>query len=200
MTTGAALAELLRIEQEARGLDAVELLDHFAETTSYADPYLAAMLLPGSRPRRPCSRSGRLTGTAGPTLARTTGDETDPLRTLAFGDVFAVNETVDRRRAGSAGGCRVRASRGSTTRFTSTTPATRLRQAGSSFLIVGDGDGGYRRVDFGAVTVPPHTVYGVTAGLGHHRRRVRGDRDRIGRDRFRVSWSTPIRCRCRPSG
>ena len=161
--TGAELAALLRIEQEARDLGAVELLDHFAETTSYANPYLAAMLVPGIVAEAPVLEIRRLTGDGWTYLARTSDEYRIPLRTLAFGDVLAVNERANGGKAvplAVVGSVPPGQHHEVYLHNTGDEPV-----AGRLLLIVADGDdGGYRRVDFGAVTVPPHRVYGVTAG------------------------------------
>jgi len=48
LAVGTELAKLLRTEQASRNLDAEELFDQFAETTTYTSPYVAAMLVPAS--------------------------------------------------------------------------------------------------------------------------------------------------------
>lgn len=160
-----ALASLIRAEQSRCGLDAVELFDHFAATTSYAPPYLAAMVAPvGSSPipvleiRRPTE--------VGMAYLAYTGEEAErptPLRTLPFAEVLAVAE-----RAG-----------GSTTVPFAIVGhieqdqvfsvflhnQTDGEQRGRLVLLLPQGSSGdFRRVDFGPVKVPPHTVVGVEVG------------------------------------
>ncbi|HSL81754.1 MAG TPA: hypothetical protein VLF66_03205, partial [Thermoanaerobaculia bacterium] len=86
------LAALFRREQQVRGLDALELLDHFAATASYTAPWLAAVVVPdGSAPlpglelRRPTELGlGLLSGPAG---------SAEAVRTLPFGEIFGVRRT-----------------------------------------------------------------------------------------------------------
>ena len=156
------LAGLLRREQEERGLDAVDLFDHFAETTSYTDPYVAALLLPGIGGEPPLLELRRFTEIGWTSLAGTY-DEAERQRSLPFGEVFAI-------RTNAAG------SPTSPLAVVGSVPPgerheLRLRNptdsmaAGQLLLLVADdANGGFRRVDFGAVTVPPHTVYTVTVG------------------------------------
>jgi|GEM_PF-5747628 len=88
---GAEMAALLRHEQSARNLSATGLLDHWATTASYTDPWLAAELVPvgsGSAPRlairRPTAEGeGELSGIAGGGAS---------VRTLPYGEVYGVDE------------------------------------------------------------------------------------------------------------
>ncbi len=89
LALGGELGRLFRIQQDARALTADELLDHFAETTTYTSPYLAALLVPdgGSEQLRLAVRS-TVEGLTG-SLAGFHG-QPGPVRTLPFGEVFAV--------------------------------------------------------------------------------------------------------------
>ncbi|RPH57909.1 hypothetical protein EHM82_00210, partial [bacterium] len=89
LAVGTELARLLRGQQAARNLSAEDLFDHFAETTTYTDPYVAALLLPdsGSEGLELAVQGsfegvpGALSGEAGAAGAQ---------RTLAFGEVLSV--------------------------------------------------------------------------------------------------------------
>jgi len=89
LAVGTELARVMREQQAARNLSAEDLFDQFAETTTYTDPYLAALLLPdsGSEGLELAVQGsfdgvfGNLSGAAGAAGAQ---------RTLAFGEVFPV--------------------------------------------------------------------------------------------------------------
>ncbi len=162
------MAALLRHEQEARGLDALELLDHFASTASYTAPWLAATLVPdGSAPlptlelRRPTEDGlGRLSGPAGGL------DGTVPVvRTLPYGDVFEVHETA-------SGGARVPLAVVGHLEAAETFEVV-LRNDGSVtaaghlvLVLPDDGDPrDFRRLDLGHVQVAPGDAVAVEAGI-----------------------------------
>ncbi|HKV08514.1 MAG TPA: carboxypeptidase regulatory-like domain-containing protein, partial [Thermoanaerobaculia bacterium] len=89
LAVGTELAKVLRGEQAARHLSAEDLFDHFAETTTYTDPYLAALLLPGTGgDGLVLEVQGSFDGVFGTLkgFAGAAGAE----RTLAFGEVLPV--------------------------------------------------------------------------------------------------------------
>jgi len=90
LAVGTELAKVIQAQQAQRGFDAEELFDHFAATTTYTDPYVAALLVPDAGDVLDLEVQGSYEGVFG-TLAAAA-------RTLAFGELFPV-----RRVAGSAG-------------------------------------------------------------------------------------------------
>ena len=89
LAVGTELARLLRAQQDDRNLSAADLFDQFAATTTYTDPYLAALLVPdpGSEALELVVQGsfdgvfGALTGAA---------DAAGAERSLAFGEVLPV--------------------------------------------------------------------------------------------------------------
>ncbi len=89
LAVGSELAKLVRNEQTSRGLDAEELFDQFAETTTYTSPYVAAMLIPAADSEAlQLEVQGAFDGIAG-TLKGYAG-ETGALRGLPFGELLPV--------------------------------------------------------------------------------------------------------------
>jgi hypothetical protein len=86
------LAKLLRGEQQARGLGALDLLDHLAETASYTAPWLAAMVTPdgGAAPALEIRRATAL----GPGLLAGVAGSEGAARTLPYGEVFPVRQNA----------------------------------------------------------------------------------------------------------
>ncbi len=164
LIAGAALAAVFRHEQESRGLDAIDFFDHLAATTSYTAPYLAALLLPSGASPAPVLEIRQITGTETRYLAYGS-DDARALRGIPFGEMFELSEYA-------SGGAQ--------------TPLAVIGHAeaddlfhiylhnqggevceGRLLLIVPRGsDGGFRRLDLGAVSVPPHSVVGVITGAG----------------------------------
>ena len=158
------LATLLRHEQGQRGLSAVGLSDQFAATTSYARKYISVLLVPGFMAEPPDLEILRFIDGEWTRLAGFAGDP-EGFRTVPYGDVIPVSEI--------AGG-------------TELVPLaivghvesddlfevflrnhTNNEKAGRLMLVVPDGDTGeYRRLDYGTVDVPAHSVYAVTVGPG----------------------------------
>jgi hypothetical protein len=158
------LAALLRGEQEERGLDALELLDHLAETASYTEPWLAALVLPdGADPtpgleieRTTPAGTGRLAGVAGGGAS---------VRSLPYGEMFPVSRTA-------SGGSEVPLAV-----VGHLEPAEVFRlvlrnegaatAAGRLVVVLPDDDDprDFRRVDLGRVEVPPGGAVAVDAGM-----------------------------------
>jgi len=148
LRAAAQIAEFWRREQGDLGLDAVELFDQFADTTSYSRPFLAVMAIPqgtGGLKLEITSSKGILSGVA--------DEESAAARSLPWGEVYAVRRTagLDEERAPFAVVGRVEQSDAFKVRLVnpeSQPLATRL------YLMVPEGATGYfRRVDFGTVTV-----------------------------------------------
>ena len=160
------LAALLRHEQgpTIRNLDAVAFLDHFAETTSYAGPYIAAIVVPTSSSAAPELEFRQETQQGTRYLAYPSARE-QVLRDIPFGEIYAIGETAS---------------------STATVPfavighvepdslyglylhnQTDQSTLGRVIVVVPDGaTGSYRRVEFPSVAMDPHTVLRVTIGPG----------------------------------
>jgi hypothetical protein len=90
---GAALGELLRAEQAAEGLSAVDLWDHYLDTVSYTAPHVAAMVRPAGGLEAPVLEIRREVEGAMTYLAYPS-DHPEALRSLPFGEVLAVSESA----------------------------------------------------------------------------------------------------------
>ncbi|MFH1177056.1 MAG: Ig-like domain-containing protein, partial [Acidobacteriota bacterium] len=157
-----ALAAALRAEQAARGLDARGLLDHFAATTSYCEPFLAALLAPIAGASAPVLEVRQSAGGATTYLARTS-DAAEPLRSLPFGEIYAA--AAEAQGAASAQLALVGQAGGGQPFEIWLHNEGEQAAAGELLLLVpAEATGAFRRVDLGLVTVPPHSVIGVSAG------------------------------------
>jgi hypothetical protein len=158
------LATLLRHEQgsAARNLDAVAFLDHFAETTSYARPYVAAMVVPTSGSAAP-ELEFRLETQQGTKYLAYPSDRDQVLRGIPFGEIFAVREAASSLATvpfAVIGHVEPDSLYGLYLHNQTDQP-----NAGRVIVIVPDGGtGNYRRVEFPAVVMDPHTVLRVTIG------------------------------------
>ncbi|HUF85492.1 MAG TPA: Ig-like domain-containing protein [Acidimicrobiia bacterium] len=164
---GVEMAALLRAEQTARGLDAEALLDHWAETHSYRDPFVLALLVPddpgaldllglellGSTPD----------GTPGGMLAQA-GDGASPRRGVAFGELLAIHDGGsgdDAARLAIVGRLE------SGQQVVASLVNDGLAPLGGQLVVVAPrADGSYRKVDLGRLVVPPGERWGVTLGAG----------------------------------
>ncbi|MEO6327209.1 MAG: carboxypeptidase-like regulatory domain-containing protein, partial [Thermoanaerobaculia bacterium] len=151
----ASLGDVLRSEQQGSNLSAIQLLDHFASTTSYARPYLATTIAAVSgAPIVPELRRYDSRGTT--YLARTT-DEPAPLRTLPFGEEYSILDAGSTRTALLLVG-RLE----DTASYQLYLHADNGAGSGHLVLIVPTEDrNGFRRVDFGAVSMAPGEVFAV---------------------------------------
>ncbi|HEX5715043.1 MAG TPA: carboxypeptidase regulatory-like domain-containing protein, partial [Thermoanaerobaculia bacterium] len=86
------LAKVIRAQQAQRGFDAEELFDHFAETTTYTGPYVAAMLVPDAGDTLELEVQGSYQGAFG--ILRGAAGEAGISRTLAFGEILPVRRTA----------------------------------------------------------------------------------------------------------
>ena len=159
------LGEVLRSYQEQQGLDAIGMLDHFAETTSYCAPYLAAVLTPTTSAARPELEIRHQSGTTTQFLAYPS-NHAAPLRSVPFGEIFAMQaEPGGDPLAELAVVGRVKTSAVEGTFDLLLHNQTDNPQQGHLVLIVPDGaTRAYRRVDYGSISVPPHTVYVAQVG------------------------------------
>ncbi|MGV8042381.1 MAG: hypothetical protein AB2L07_20830 [Thermoanaerobaculaceae bacterium] len=158
-------AEIVCALQEDKNLDAQALFDHFVETTSYAAPFVVAVLSPSSTAARPELEVRRATPSGLQVMARTS-DHAAVTRDLPFGEMLAVQ--------GYPGGpaSAALAIIGHVSTASATAPYQVLlrnpsdsQQEGRLKLLVPEGDtGGFRQVSYGPVVVPPHTVFVVDVG------------------------------------
>jgi hypothetical protein len=160
---GVEMAALLRAEQTARGLDAEALLDHWAETHSYRDPFALALLAPDDPDALDLLGLELLDGTPGGVLAAT-GDGASPRRGVAFGELLAIRDGGsgdDEARLGIVG--RLEAGQQTVVSLANDGPSP---LGGRLMLVVPRADGSYRKVDLGRLVVPPGERWGVTLGTG----------------------------------
>ena len=158
----AALADLIRQEQVERGLDAVALLEHFAQTTSYAPPYLGAVLVPADASPAPRLAVRQITSDGAFCLSDgdcLPGDR----RGLPFGELFRVSEYPGA--AATAPLALVGHVELDTEFQILVANATAAPARGRLVLIVPDGTSGtFRRIDFGTVEVSAWSTVAVVAG------------------------------------
>jgi len=163
LATASELAALLRREQEARGLDAVDLLDHLGTTMSYARPFIATTLVAGTVHPAPVLELRRSTIEGiGSLVYASDDDEHQPLRSLPFGEVYSVSRTW------SSSTTVPLAVVGHVEPDETFQLLLHNQQGGDAeaylVALVPDPDGGFRRVDYGTVVVPAHTVVGTDVG------------------------------------
>jgi hypothetical protein len=185
---GLGFGDLLRAEQQAAGLSASELWDHFVETVSYTDPHLAAMVRPAGMMEAPVLEirrdlDGELASLAYP------GDHPEALRSLPFGEIVEVSET-----AGGPAAIPMAV----VGHLESETLDVMLHNlsgepvSGRLSLLVPSGVGSYREVDSGIVEMPPGAVWVMTVGTEVP------DEDLVLRDAFsggEIDLLTPISVR-----
>ncbi|MDL2718638.1 MAG: Ig-like domain-containing protein, partial [Acidobacteriota bacterium] len=155
-----ALADQFRQEQQSRNFAAADFVDHFASTTDYGRPYLAAALVPNGSQPAPVLEV-RQVGAAGTTFLAYTSDDTRRLRSIPYGETYAIADLP-----------------GGTTRMPFALvgrldPATSYRvdlhapatpASGRLILIVPTDDlKGFRKVDFGFVSMGASEVWEVRA-------------------------------------
>ena len=156
---GAALGDLFRQEQQNRNLTAADFVDHFAATTSYGRPWLAATLVPnGSQPAP--TLEVRQIAAGGATSLAYTNEDPSRVRSLPYGEIYAIHDVpagtkmpfalVGRLDAAAAYSVDLHA------------PATGA--SGRLVLVVPSDDlAGFRKVDFGFVTMGASEVWEVRA-------------------------------------
>ncbi|MEO8584735.1 MAG: Ig-like domain-containing protein [Acidobacteriota bacterium] len=155
-----ALSDLFRQEQQNRNFAAADFVDHFAATTDYGRPYLAAALVPNGSQPAPVLEV-RQVGAAGTTFLAYTSDDTRRLRSIPYGETYAIADLP-----------------GGTTRMPFALvgrldPATSYRvdlhapatpASGRLILLVPTDDlTGFRKVDFGFVSMGAGEVWEVRA-------------------------------------
>ncbi len=155
-----ALSDLFRQEQQNRNLAAADFVDHFASTTDYGRPYLAAGLVPNGTQPLPVLEV-RQVGASGTSFLARTSDDATRLRTVPYGEVYALADVP---------GGTTRAPFALVGRLDSATsyrvdlhaPATGA--SGRLILVVPTDDlAGFRKVDFGFVTMGANEVWEVRA-------------------------------------
>ena len=157
------LARYLRMEQANRGLDALELFDHFSETMSYTRPFMMAMVVPETG--SPAPDLQLLDMEANGLLAGVTEDEELAIRTLPWGEIFTLQKAA-------AGGDPVPLAVVGRLGLEQTLQALLVNSSGETarghlVLMVPDGDTRtYRKVDFGLLAVPPNSTLAVDVGAG----------------------------------
>ncbi len=160
------LSALLKWQQVERNLDATELLDHLAETTSYCEPYIAAVVEPtGSGPAPELVVQQVIDGNVG-TLAGVCSDTdecTGMVRTLPFAETFAVSRYPDSSETGQLSVIgHVDPTAGFELRLVNPSSET---SEGHLVVVVPDGSGGdFRRVELGPVELAPGETWAVMIG------------------------------------
>jgi len=155
LTSGVELAALIRTEQQARGLDALELLEHLAETAGYAAPWIAATVVPSGGDLAPVLEVRRESAAGIESLAYA-GNDPNALRTLPFGEVLAVSQAASGEdivplvlvgHPPDDGGL-----------------ALLLHNqdgsvASGRVVVIAPSSDGLRRIDLGSLVMPAHTVW-----------------------------------------
>ena len=155
LTSGVELATLIRGEQQARGLGAVELLDHLAQTAGYAAPWVAATVVPTNGDPAPVLEVRRETAAGIESLAYP-GDHPDALRTLPFGEVLAISRTAsgdDTAPLALVG----HVPEGSDLQVFLHNQES--MPASGHVVVIAPSTGGLRRIDLGQLVMPAHTVW-----------------------------------------
>lgn len=160
-----SLGEVIRTLQQEQNLDAMALFSHLVETASYCPPFVAAALAPSGTAPRP-DLEIRRSVPAGQQVLAFPSDQASAVRSLPYGEILAIQ--------GYPGGpaSAELALVGHVSTQAQGEPyqlvlrnLTDQPQAGSLELIVPDGESGaFRRVSYGAIDVPPHTVFVVVVG------------------------------------
>ncbi len=154
-----ALAAALRAEQQGRNLTGAALLDHLADTMSYGRPWFAAAVFPnGSQPAP--ALEVRAVGPSGIAALANPSDTPSRVRSLPYGEVFALEDTP--------GGTRFplavvgRLDPASSYRVTLRAPAA-AASGRLAFVVPSDDLSGFRKVDFGFLTMAANDVWEVRA-------------------------------------
>ncbi|MCM3876625.1 MAG: Ig-like domain-containing protein, partial [Thermoanaerobaculia bacterium] len=155
-----ALADLFRREQQSRNLAAADFVDHFASTMSYGRPWMSAALVPNGSQPAPTLEVRQVSG-AGTTFLAYASDDPARLRTLPYGEVYAVNDVpggTTKLPFALVG----RLDPAASYRVDLYAPATAA--SGRLILVVPSDDlAGFRKVDFGFVSMNANEVWEVRA-------------------------------------
>ncbi len=162
LRAAAQISRFIRQEQGNRGLDSRQLFDHFAETMSYARPFMMAMLEPefGS----PTPDLQILDQDANGLLAGRPENEEQAIRTLPWGEVLTLQKA-------SGGGDPVSLAMVGRMDDPDNVMQVLLVNSGSEparghlVMVVPDGTTRtYRKIDLGLVTVAPGATVAVDVG------------------------------------
>lgn len=160
-----SLGEVIRTFQQEQNLDAMDLFSHFVETASYCPPFVAVALSPSSNALRP-ELEIRRSVPSGQQVLAFASDQASAVRSLPYGEILAIQgypggpASAELAIVGHASS----EAQGEPYQLVLRN-LTDQPQAGTLELIVPDGDSGtFRRVSYGAIEVPPHTVFVVVVG------------------------------------
>ncbi len=154
------MASQLRWLQDQEGLGARELFDHFIDTTSYTEPFVAVTVIPYGSVSAPVLQVSRWVDGE---YRRMTGDSeaSAPVRTLPFGEILAVSRTPgssDTVPLALVGHLSTEAGNQDLL-FVDLQNDGPDERAGEVVVVVPDHETGrFRRLELGTVSVPPWTT------------------------------------------
>ena len=154
-----ALGDLFRQEQQNRNLTAADFVDHFTQTMSYGRPWMAAALVPnGSQPAP--TLEVRQVGSGGAASLGYASDAATRVRTLPYGEVYAIHDVPGGTKLPFALVGRL----DSTASYRVDLHAPATAASGRLVLVVPSDDlAGFRRVDFGFLSMGANEVWEVRA-------------------------------------
>ncbi|HQQ77162.1 MAG TPA: Ig-like domain-containing protein, partial [Thermoanaerobaculia bacterium] len=154
-----ALGDLFRLEQQGRNLTAADFVDHFAATASYGRPWMAAALVPNGAQPAP-TLEVRQSSAAGTTYLASTSEESPRFRSLPYGEIYAIHDVPGGAKMPFALVGRLDAA--ASYRVDLHAPAAVA--SGRLVLVVPSDDlSGFRKVDFGFLTMGANEVWEVRA-------------------------------------
>lgn len=163
LRAGGELAKVLRAEQERASLSAVAFFDRFAETASYADPFLAAVAIPTAAGgaldleiRGKIMAEGR--------TAYVGEDESRAVRTLPYGEIFRIHSQIGVTAPDASFGLVGRVAQNQVFTVEIANPLSVAVTANLQLMIPEPAGRGFRRVDFGVVSVPAGGRLAVDVG------------------------------------
>jgi hypothetical protein len=154
-----ALGDLFRQEQLNRNLTADAFVDHFAATVGYGRPWMAAALIPnGSQP--PPVLEVRQFAAAGTTYLAYTSEDAARIRSLPYGEIYALHDAP----AGTKMPFALVGLLDSAASYRVDLHAPATAASGRLVLVVPSDDlTGFRKVDFGFVTMNANEVWEIRA-------------------------------------
>jgi hypothetical protein len=160
------LSELLQWQQVERNLDASELLDHMAVTTSYSAPYIAAVIEPSGSAAAPelvlqQAIDGSVVTAAGACTGECSGSEL--IRSLPFAEIYTVSSYPGSTATGQLAVIgHTEPNAGYELRLSN--PGSETRE-GTLVVVVPDGTtGDLRRIELGPVSLDPGETWAVMVG------------------------------------
>ncbi|HPA50406.1 MAG TPA: carboxypeptidase regulatory-like domain-containing protein, partial [Thermoanaerobaculia bacterium] len=159
-TSAEGLASYLRQEQEARNLAASALLEHIADTMSYARPWLAATVESAGSGVAPTLEVRKLNGVTGVTYLAYPAGDPRALRSLAFGETYDILDRPGGTRAPLSVVGRLSAEAGYSVVIHGPISGESMPVT-LSFVAPSSSGGGFSHVRFPAFAVPPGQAWVV---------------------------------------